>query len=63
MFRLLRIQTLSEETFGDVVKSNIWLRRPLRELGGKTPISVAHTEAGAMVIEVILGQIAWGAAA
>jgi putative toxin-antitoxin system antitoxin component (TIGR02293 family) len=61
--RLLRIQSLAEETFGDREKANLWLRRPLTELGGETPLDVAQTEAGARVIETIIGKIAWGAAA
>jgi hypothetical protein len=35
----------------------------LMELGGESPLVVAQTEAGARVIETILGKIAWGAAA
>lgn len=61
--RLLRVQTLAEETFNDKVKANRWLRRPLTELGGEPPLDIAQTEAGARVIETILGRIAWGAAA
>jgi putative toxin-antitoxin system antitoxin component (TIGR02293 family) len=61
--RLLRIQTLAEETFGNKEKANLWLRRALTELGGESPLVVAQTEAGARVIETILGKIAWGAAA
>jgi len=61
--RLMRIQTLAEETFGDKDKANRWLRRTLAELGGETPLVIAQTEAGARVIETILGKIAWGAAA
>ena len=61
--RLLRIQTLAEETFGDNEKAHRWLRRPLTELGGEAPLVVAQTEAGARVVETILGKIAWGAAA
>jgi len=61
--RLLRIQTLAEQTFGNTDKANRWLRRPLTELGGETPLALAQTEAGARVIEAILGKIAWGAAA
>jgi putative toxin-antitoxin system antitoxin component (TIGR02293 family) len=61
--RLLRIQTLAEEAFGANDKASRWLRRPLMELGGETPLAVAQTEAGARVIEAILGKIAWGAAA
>ena len=61
--RLLRIQSLAEETFGDKQKANRWLRRPLTELHGESPLAVARTEAGARVIETILGKVSWGAAA
>jgi len=61
--RLLRVQTLAEDTFGDRDKANRWLRRPLTELQGESPLVIAQTEAGARVIETILGKIAWGAAA
>ena len=61
--RLLRIQTIAEETFGDKGKAATWLRRPLRELNKQAPLDVAQSEAGARVIETILGKIEWGAAA
>jgi putative toxin-antitoxin system antitoxin component (TIGR02293 family) len=61
--RLLRIQTLAEDTFGSKEKSALWLRRALSELDGETPLDIAQTEAGARVIETILAKIAWGAAA
>jgi putative toxin-antitoxin system antitoxin component (TIGR02293 family) len=61
--RLLRIQTVAEDTFEDAGKAAVWLRRPLSELGGEAPLAVAETEAGARVIETILAKIAWGAAA
>lgn len=61
--RLLRVQTLAEESFGDIRKAHAWLRRGLAVLGGTTPIEVAQTEAGARVVETILAKIAWGAAA
>jgi putative toxin-antitoxin system antitoxin component (TIGR02293 family) len=60
--RLSHIQTLAEETFGDHEKANRWLRHALTELDGETPLVIAQTEAGARVIETILGKIAWGAA-
>jgi len=44
-------------------KASAWLRRPLAELNGETPLDVAQTEAGARVIATILAKIAWGAAA
>jgi len=61
--RLLRTQTVAETTFANKDKANSWLRRPLVELNGETPLDVAQTEAGARVIETILAKIAWGAAA
>ncbi|MGB3416699.1 MAG: antitoxin Xre/MbcA/ParS toxin-binding domain-containing protein [Mesorhizobium sp.] len=61
--RLVRIQSLAEETFGDPAKANRWLRKELAELGGEAPLTVAQTETGTRVIETILGKIAWGAAA
>ncbi len=61
--RLVRIQSLAEEAFADVDKANRWLRRELAELDRETPLAVARTDAGARVIETILGKIAWGAAA
>ncbi len=61
--RLLRIQTVAEDTFGNKEKANIWIRRPLSELNGDTPLDMAQTETGARVIETILAKIAWGAAA
>jgi putative toxin-antitoxin system antitoxin component (TIGR02293 family) len=61
--RLLRIQTVAEQTFGETEKAAAWLRRPLAELGGQAPLAIAETEAGARVIETILAKIAWGAAA
>ena len=61
--RLLRVQTLAEDTFEDKAKAGLWLRRPLALLQGEAPLVIAQTEAGARVIETILGKIAWGAAA
>ena len=61
--RLLRIQTLAEDTFGDKTKAGVWLRRPLAELRDESPLAVAETDTGARVIETILAKIDWGAAA
>ena len=63
LVRLLRIETLAAATFGESDKARHWLRRPLTELGHEAPLVMAQTEAGARVIETILGKIAWGAAA
>jgi len=61
--RLARLQSFAETVFGDARKANLWLRRALGELGGATPLSYARADAGARVVETILGKIAWGAAA
>ena len=61
--RLLRIQTLAEETFGDKGKAGVWLRRGLAELNGESPLDIAETEAGGRLIETILAKLSWGAAA
>ena len=61
--RLLRIQTVAEDTFKSREKASIWLRHSLAELNGETPLDIAQTETGARVIETILAKIAWGAAA
>jgi putative toxin-antitoxin system antitoxin component (TIGR02293 family) len=61
--RLLRIQTVAEDTFGSREKAHRWLRRPLAEFNDETPFDISQTEAGARVIETILAKIAWGAAA
>jgi putative toxin-antitoxin system antitoxin component (TIGR02293 family) len=63
LMRLLRIVSLTRETFGEDKKALTWLRRPLRELGGESPLMMSGTEAGGRVVETILAQIAWGAAA
>jgi uncharacterized protein (DUF2384 family) len=57
------IETLAERAFQDREKAHRWLRRSLVELGGRTPLVVARTKAGARMVETILGKIAWGAAA
>jgi putative toxin-antitoxin system antitoxin component (TIGR02293 family) len=61
--RLARLQSFAESVFGDSRKANLWLRRGLNELDGHSPLAYARAEAGARVVETILGKIAWGAAA
>ena len=61
--RLMRIQALTEDVFGDVEKANRWLREDLAILDGKAPLEVARTETGGRVVEQILAKIDWGAAA
>ena len=44
--RLARVQTLAEEAFGDNDKANLWLRRPLTELRGKSPLDDCSDRGG-----------------
>ena len=63
LVRLARIQTMTEDVFGDATKANKWLREPLGILDGRSPLEVARTDSGARLIEQILAKIDWGAAA
>lgn len=63
LVRLARTQALAEDVFGNRDKANKWLRESLGILDGRSPLEMAKTEAGARIIEQILGKIAWGAAA
>jgi putative toxin-antitoxin system antitoxin component (TIGR02293 family) len=63
LVRLARTQALAEDVFGNRDKANKWLRASLGILDGRSPLEMAKTEAGARIIEQILGKIAWGAAA
>ena len=63
VMRLTRILAAATDVFGDTPRALAWLRKPLRELGGEQPLMMAGTEAGGRVVENILAQIAWGAAA
>jgi putative toxin-antitoxin system antitoxin component (TIGR02293 family) len=63
LVRMIRVQALAEDVFGDPEKAKRWLREPLGELGNRPPLTLARTEAGARVVEQILAKIDWGAAA
>jgi putative toxin-antitoxin system antitoxin component (TIGR02293 family) len=63
LVRMTRIQALAEDVFVDPKNANRWLREGLGVLGGKSPLEVARTDAGARVVEQILAKIDWGAAA
>ncbi len=58
--RVARIAATAEQVFGDVEKSWRWLRRPMRQLGGRTPIAMLATEVGARVVEEVLARIDYG---
>lgn len=61
--RVARSIALAEQTFANRDKAGRWLRRNLSTLGGRTPMELLRTEAGARVVENLLARIAWGAGA
>jgi putative toxin-antitoxin system antitoxin component (TIGR02293 family) len=58
--RLARIAAEADRVFANQEKADRWLRTPLRRLSGQTPLSLLRSEAGALVVEEILGQIDHG---
>ena len=60
--RVARGLVLAERTFANREKAHRWLRRYLGALGGRAPMDLIRTDAGARVVESLLARIAWGAA-
>jgi len=61
--RVARIWAQAVETFGAADKARRWLRKPIRQFGGRTPMEMLETELGAHQVEMLLGRIAHGLAA
>ena len=61
--RVARALVLAERTFASREKARRWLHRNFGALGGRTPMDLIRTGAGARVVESLLARIAWGAAA
>ena len=61
--RLARTVALAEKTFANADKAIRWLHRELPLLGGRRPIDLVRTQAGARIVEEELMRIAWGAPA
>lgn len=61
--RVARIYALALETFGEENKAKRWLRRPLRQFRGRTPMQMLETDLGAHQVEVLLARIGHGLAA
>lgn len=54
--RLMRLFDRARRTFGTLERTRGWLNRPLRVLGGRTPIDFARTEPGAREVQAVLGR-------
>jgi putative toxin-antitoxin system antitoxin component (TIGR02293 family) len=58
--RLMRIISLAASVLESEAHAREWLNRPLRELGGRTPLQLTATEPGAREVERVLGRIEHG---
>ena len=58
--RLMRIISLATSALKSEAHAREWLNRPLRELGGRTPLQMTATEPGAREVERVLGRIEHG---
>jgi putative toxin-antitoxin system antitoxin component (TIGR02293 family) len=58
--RLMRIISLAASVLESEAHARAWLNRPLRELGGRTPLQMTATEPGAREVERVLGRIEHG---
>ena len=58
--RLGRIHERAVEALGTAEKAHRWLARPNRALDGVPPIKILGSDAGAVVVEQILGRIEHG---
>jgi putative toxin-antitoxin system antitoxin component (TIGR02293 family) len=61
--RLARIAALAEQVFGDSKRRWNWLRTEKRQFGGRSPLQLLVTEAGARLVEELLYRIDEGMAA
>jgi putative toxin-antitoxin system antitoxin component (TIGR02293 family) len=60
LFRIAKIFALAAQVLEDDDMARKWLHRPQRGLGGRAPIQVIQTEAGAQEVEDLLEKIEYG---
>jgi putative toxin-antitoxin system antitoxin component (TIGR02293 family) len=58
--RLERVVAQAQRSFGDAAKAQRWLRKPKRELNGRSPLACLANEAGARLVEDLLARIEHG---
>lgn len=58
--RIARVTSLAEEVFGDDAKASRWLRKAKTRFGGRAPMELLRTEAGARLVEEMLLQLDYG---
>jgi len=60
LYRLARIYATATRILQNDEMAKEWLNRPQRGLGGRIPVKVVETEAGAREVEDLLGRIEYG---
>jgi len=63
VYRVARIFKLATEMIGDEAKARRWIRGRIPALGGKTPLELLISEAGARQVESVLYSIGYGGVA
>ena len=58
--RIMRLYDRARQVLGTNENAREWLNRPLRVLGGRTPLDFARTEPGAREAEAVLGRFEGG---
>lgn len=58
--RIGRLVKHATDVFAGAAAARDWFQRPLRALGGKTPLELCATEPGAREVEQALGRIEHG---
>lgn len=58
--RIMRLYDRAKQVLGSNERARLWLNRPLRVLGGRTPLNFAKTEPGAREVEAVLGRFEEG---
>jgi len=58
--RLVRLVVRAEEALGDRAAANRWLGKANRALGGRIPLHLLDSDAGALAVERVLGRIEHG---
>ncbi|MEP6885836.1 MAG: antitoxin Xre/MbcA/ParS toxin-binding domain-containing protein [Gammaproteobacteria bacterium] len=55
--RLMRVVSLATSVLESEDNARRWLKRPLQELGGQSPLQLTATEPGAREVERVLGRL------
>jgi putative toxin-antitoxin system antitoxin component (TIGR02293 family) len=60
LFRIVRIFAVASQVLEDDKVASEWMHRPQQGLGGRVPLEMIQTEAGAREVEDLLGRIEHG---